>query len=116
MHIAQGVMKALNVNKLTKSGVHFKFWVADWFAQLNNKMGGDLKKIQVVGKYLVEIWRALVCLATLGQEISLAWRGWMARSRHTLTEISPLTETRMRTATMRHVGYGYEQGGVLECV
>ena len=29
------------------------------FAQLNNKMGGDLKKIQVVGKYLVEIWRAL---------------------------------------------------------
>lgn len=60
MHIAQGVMKALNVNKLTKSGVHFKFWVADWFAQLNNKMGGDLKKIQVVGKYLVEIWRALV--------------------------------------------------------
>ena len=73
MHIAQGVMKALNVNKLTKSGVHFKFWVADWFAQLNNKMGGDLKKIQVVGKYLVEIWRALVrrvraadlCLAAL---------------------------------------------------
>ena len=62
MHIAQGVMKALNVNKLTKSVVHFKFWVADWFAQLNNKMGGDLKKIQVVGKYLVEIWRALVCL------------------------------------------------------
>lgn len=60
MHIAQGVMKALNVNKLTRSGVHFKFWVADWFAQLNNKMGGDLKKIQVVGKYLVEIWRALV--------------------------------------------------------
>ena len=33
--------------------------VADWFAQLNNKMGGDLKKIQTVGKYLVEIWRAV---------------------------------------------------------
>lgn len=26
MHIAQGVLKALNVNKLTKSGVTFKFW------------------------------------------------------------------------------------------
>lgn len=26
MHIAQGVMKALNVNKLTKSGVTFRFW------------------------------------------------------------------------------------------
>lgn len=59
MHIAQGVMKALNVNKLTKSGVTFKFWVADWFAQLNNKMDGDLKKIQAVGEYMVEIWRAV---------------------------------------------------------
>lgn len=38
MHIAQGVMKALNVNKLTKAGCTFKFWVADWFAQLNNKV------------------------------------------------------------------------------
>ena len=26
MHIAQGVMKALNVNKLTRAGVTFKFW------------------------------------------------------------------------------------------
>ena len=26
------------------------FRVADWFAQLNNKMGGDLNKIQTVGK------------------------------------------------------------------
>lgn len=59
MHIAQGVLKALNVNKLTKCGVTFKFWVADWFAQLNNKMGGDLAKIQTVGRYMVEIWRAL---------------------------------------------------------
>jgi hypothetical protein len=28
MHIAQGVLKALNVNKLTKSGVTFRFWCA----------------------------------------------------------------------------------------
>lgn len=33
--------------------------VADWFAQLNNKMGGDLKKIGEVGKYMVEVWKAL---------------------------------------------------------
>lgn len=59
MHIAQGVLKALNVNKLTKCGVTFRFWVADWFAQLNNKMGGDLKKIQNVGRYMVEIWKAV---------------------------------------------------------
>ncbi len=58
MHIAQGVLKAINVNKLTSSGCTFKFWIADWFAQLNKKMGGDLKKIRIVGQYFVEIWRA----------------------------------------------------------
>ncbi|KAK9094682.1 hypothetical protein Scep_026151 [Stephania cephalantha] len=59
MHIAQGVVKAINVNKLTDAGCRVKIWVADWFAQLNNKMGGDLKKIQTVGKYLIEIWKAV---------------------------------------------------------
>eukprot|EP00877_Chromochloris_zofingiensis_P006719 jgi/Chrzof1/22/Cz01g00230.t1 len=59
MHIAQGVLKALNVNKLTKAGCTFKFWVADWFALLNNKMGGDLKKIQKVGQYMIEVWKAV---------------------------------------------------------
>ncbi|ETO22401.1 hypothetical protein RFI_14798 [Reticulomyxa filosa] len=58
MHIAQGILKAINVNKLTKSGVDFVFWVADWFALLNNKMDGDLNKIQTVGKYLIEVWKA----------------------------------------------------------
>jgi tyrosyl-tRNA synthetase len=52
-------MKALNVNKLTRAGCTFKFWVADWFALMNNKMGGDLKKIQTVGSYMVEVWKAV---------------------------------------------------------
>lgn len=59
MHIAQGVLRAINVNKLTSTGCHFKFWVADWFAQLNNKMDGDLKKIKMVGQYMIEIWKAI---------------------------------------------------------
>ena len=43
MHIAQGVMKALNVNKLTKCGVHFKFWVADWYVREREGLrGGDV--------------------------------------------------------------------------
>mmetsp|Transcript_45669 Transcript_45669/g.73428 ORF Transcript_45669/g.73428 Transcript_45669/m.73428 type:complete len:377 (+) Transcript_45669:78-1208(+) len=58
MHIAQGILKSINVNKLTKCGVKFIFWVADWFAMLNNKMGGDLKKIRKVGEYMVEVWKA----------------------------------------------------------
>jgi len=58
IHIAQGLLRAINVNKLTKSGIKFKFWVADWFALMNNKMGGDLEKIQNVGKYFIEVWKA----------------------------------------------------------
>lgn len=64
MHIAQGILKAINVNRLTKAGCVFKFWVADWFALLNNKMGGDLKKIKTVGQYMIEVRagpRAAVC-------------------------------------------------------
>ncbi|KAJ8604351.1 hypothetical protein CTAYLR_002534 [Chrysophaeum taylorii] len=58
MHIAQGVFKAQNVNKCTQVGGIFVFWVADWFALMNDKMGGDLEKIKTVGEYLVEVWRA----------------------------------------------------------
>ncbi|CAF2252468.1 unnamed protein product [Brassica napus] len=58
MHIAQGVMKVTNVNKLTSAGCQVKIWIADWFAQLNNKLGGDLEKIKVVGEYFKEIWQA----------------------------------------------------------
>ena len=58
MHIAQGVLRAINVNRLTKAGCIFYFWIADWFAQMNNKMGGDLEKIRTVGRYFVEVWKA----------------------------------------------------------
>ncbi|KAL9655144.1 hypothetical protein ABK040_008920 [Willaertia magna] len=59
IHIAQGVMKAVNVNRLTKAGCKFIFLVADWFALMNNKMGGDLEKIQTVGKYMIEVWKSI---------------------------------------------------------
>lgn len=65
MHIAQGVLRAINVNKLTSTGCLFKFWVADWFAQLNNKMDGDLKKIRMVGQYMIEIWKAIGTYCTV---------------------------------------------------
>ena len=48
----------MNVNKCTRAGGTFVFWVADWFALMNDKMGGDLAKIQIVGEYLIEVWRA----------------------------------------------------------
>ncbi|OIW12729.1 hypothetical protein TanjilG_24662 [Lupinus angustifolius] len=72
MHIAQGVMKTINVNKLISSGCRVKIWIADWFAKLNNKMGGDLKKIETVGRYLIEIWKA-VGMDLEGGKVEFLW-------------------------------------------
>lgn len=58
IHIAQGLLRAINVNKMIKAGVTFRMWVADWFGYLNNKMGGDLEKIRIVGEYFIEVWKA----------------------------------------------------------
>ncbi len=58
IHIAQGILRAINVNKMIKAGVKFRMWVADWHAMANNKMGGDLEKIKTVGRYFIEVWRA----------------------------------------------------------
>lgn len=80
MHIAQGVMKAINVNKLTSAGCRVKIWIADWFAQLNNKMGGDLKKIDVVGRYLIEIWKA-VGMDIDGGKVEFLWSSKEINSR-----------------------------------
>ncbi|XP_021905669.1 tyrosine--tRNA ligase 1, cytoplasmic [Carica papaya] len=80
MHIAQGVVKAINVNKLTSCGCRVKIWIADWFAQLNNKMGGDLKKIQTVGHYLIEIWKA-VGMNSIGDKVEFLWSSEEINSR-----------------------------------
>jgi len=58
MHLAQGLLRSHNVNKFVKAGVKFKFWVADWFALMNLKLGGDLKKIQKAGQDMINIWIA----------------------------------------------------------
>ncbi len=58
IHIAQGILRSINVNKMTKAGVKFKMLVADWHALANNKMGGELERIQTVGKYFIEVWKA----------------------------------------------------------
>jgi tyrosyl-tRNA synthetase len=58
IHIAQGVLRAININKMLKAGVKFKVLIADWFAFMNNKMGGDMEKIRNTGKYYMEVWKA----------------------------------------------------------
>ena len=58
IHIAQGLLRAINIGKMLKAGVKFRMWIADWFAWMNNKMNGDLEKIRITGDYFVEVWKA----------------------------------------------------------
>ncbi len=58
MHIAQGILKSINVNKITQCGGNFLFWVADWFALMNNKLDGNQERIRTVGRYFIEVWKA----------------------------------------------------------
>ena len=57
-NLAFGVLRPILVEDMLRAGVRMKLWLADWHAWVNNKMGGDLQKIQEVGRYFVEVWKA----------------------------------------------------------
>ena len=57
-HLPFGVLRPILVEDMLKAGVKMKLWIADWFAWVNDKMGGDLPKIQEVGRYFIEVWKA----------------------------------------------------------
>ncbi|MBU7046328.1 MAG: tyrosine--tRNA ligase [Theionarchaea archaeon] len=58
-HLGTGVTAALKAKDLIKAGIHFKFFLAEWHAWINNKMGGDLEVIQKVGQYFQKVWLSL---------------------------------------------------------
>ena len=78
IHIAQGLLRAININKVTKAGIKFKMLVADWHAWANNKMGGDLKKIQIVGKYFIEVWK---CCGLDMKNVEFVWASELLNNR-----------------------------------
>ncbi len=53
-----GLQRARNVKKMLGVGIRVKLYLADYFAFMNNKLEGDLEKIQTAGKYFVEVWKA----------------------------------------------------------
>ncbi|KAH0571560.1 Tyrosyl-tRNA synthetase [Spironucleus salmonicida] len=59
IHIAQGLMKAINVNRMAQCGCKSLFYVADWFALLNGKCAGNLEAINKLGNYFIEVWKAV---------------------------------------------------------
>lgn len=73
-------MKIISVNKMTSAGCKVKIWIADLFAQMNNKMGGDLKKINDVGKYMIEVWKA-AGMNLQGGKVEFIWSSEEINSR-----------------------------------
>jgi tyrosyl-tRNA synthetase len=57
-HLPFGVLRPILVSDLLEAGVKVKLLLADWFAWVNGKMGGDLERIRQVGEYFVEVWKA----------------------------------------------------------
>jgi len=58
IHIAQGLMRAIYIKKLQEMGIEFKILIADWLAFANNKMNGNMEKIQETGRYYIEVWKS----------------------------------------------------------
>ncbi|MCC6004878.1 MAG: tyrosine--tRNA ligase [Thermofilum sp.] len=56
-HLPLGVYRPLLLRDIVKAGVRFKLLLADTFAWINNKLGGDIEKIREAARYFVEVWR-----------------------------------------------------------
>ncbi|MFH8080879.1 MAG: tyrosine--tRNA ligase [Candidatus Aenigmatarchaeota archaeon] len=58
LHLGSGVLRAIKIQDMLEAKCGFILWIADWFAYINNKMGGDLELIKKTGQYYVEGWKA----------------------------------------------------------
>ncbi len=58
MHIGTGLLRAIKLQDFIDAKVDFILYIADWFAYLNNKMGGNLELIRKAGEYFIEGWKA----------------------------------------------------------
>ena len=57
------------VRRLTAAGFHVNILLADWHAQINDKLGGDLAAIQRCGRYMEEAFEALGVLRSSVQYV-----------------------------------------------
>ncbi|PIU75934.1 tyrosine--tRNA ligase [Candidatus Pacearchaeota archaeon CG06_land_8_20_14_3_00_35_12] len=57
-HIPFGLLRAENLKNMLKAGIKFKLYLADYFAFINNKLGGDMERIRTAGEYFIEVWKA----------------------------------------------------------
>ncbi|MEM2838905.1 MAG: tyrosine--tRNA ligase [Thermoplasmata archaeon] len=51
LHIGQAI-NILKVVEMTRAGMDFIIFLADWHAKINDKLDGDLEKIRICGEYM----------------------------------------------------------------
>jgi len=59
MHIGMGLVCASKIKDMVKAGFEFTVFLADWHSWINNKLGGNMKKIRICGEYLKQCFTAL---------------------------------------------------------
>ena len=60
LHLGSLVILGFKINDFIKAGIRCKVFLADWHSYINNKMGGDLDKIERVSRYYEQAF-ALFC-------------------------------------------------------
>lgn len=58
MHLGTGVLRTIKTNDFIDAKIDFIIYIADWFAYINNKLGGDIEMIRKAGEYFIEGWKA----------------------------------------------------------
>lgn len=57
-HIGQGLITAAKIRDMQDAGVEMTIYLADWFAYINEKMGGVMENIVTCGEYMKECFIA----------------------------------------------------------
>ena len=109
-HLAFGVFRPLIFKELMKTGIRFIFFLADWHAWINNKMGGDMERIRKVGEYFIEVWKA----AGVEKNAKFLWASDIMDSEYWKKVVLVAKNTPVKRATRALTIMGRKEGEMLE--
>lgn len=73
-HIPFAIYRTLLTGYLLRAGFHVKYLLADSFAWINHKLGGDIDKIRETARYYIEVWRkAGEVLGVPFEKVEIVW-------------------------------------------
>lgn len=74
-HIATGILWARKIRELSRAGIKVTVLLADLHSQINDKLGGDLGRIQESGRMIEKCMKAY----DLGRNVSFLWASDVAK-------------------------------------